>query len=75
MRVMEFLPWLVWLTLACVVVFQAIRGVALDGALRPLFRRSENPKSFWAVIAIQTIWLFALALVWVWINASKSPHD
>ena len=68
---MLYVPWLAWLVLAAIVAAQAVHGVALDSFWRPRFRKAENPRGFWAIIAIQTVILVGMAALWAWIIASE----
>jgi hypothetical protein len=63
--------WAFWLVMVALVVAQAVCGVVLGGNWRPWYRKSENPRGFWTVIAIQSVMLLALALGWILIHESE----
>ena len=67
-----YFPAVIWLLMAGAVIVQVAYGVVLDRAWRPWYRRSENPIGFWSVIAIQTVLLLGLAIVWIVIIRSDS---
>ena len=61
---MILVPWILWLLMACLVFSQVYTGVVLDGMWRPCFRRADDPRGFWTIIAIQTAGLLFIGTIW-----------
>jgi H+/Cl- antiporter ClcA len=64
---MEFVPWIFWLAMVGLVIGQVVCGVVLGHNWRPWYRRSDDPRRFWTVIAVQTLMLVAIGSLWAFI--------
>ena len=44
---------------------QVVAGVVLGRNWRPMYRRSQHPGKFWAVVAVQNAMLLVFGITWL----------
>jgi hypothetical protein len=59
--------------IGAIILAQVISGEFIGGDWRIWYRRKQNPRKFWMMIAIQTAMWLAIGIVWAVIILSERP--